>query len=177
MSTTKKVIWGLIVIAFFVLLYLLSIGYFDAKKVNLANEFQEARRRAQQKNKELKVKLKATKDLEQYLRIRYRRWKILFRTFLVLLWLTFAIPFYFLGIIGSIVGLFTYLGITSTLYFISIFVSASDKNHLFKLVTMFEIRLQNWIYGNYITIEDDVLVLKEEIKTNYQTIRIGKDLE
>lgn len=152
------------------LVYLFSVGYFDAKKFNLANEFQEAKKRAKKKNKELKVKLKATKDLEQYLQTRYRRWKILFRTFLVLLWLAFAIPFYFLGIIGSIVGLFTYLGVTSTIYYISIFVSASDRNHLLEVIRTFEVRLQNWIYGNYITIQDDVLVLKEEIKENKQQI-------
>lgn len=168
MSRGKKIVWGLIVIAFFVLLYLFSIGYFDAKKVNLANEFQETKKSAKQKNRKLKVKLKAVKDYEIFLKTRYRRWKILFRTFLVLIWLAFATPLYFLDLIVSLTGLFTYLGVTSTIYFISIFVLATDKNHLFELVKIFEIRLQNWIYGNYITIEDDVLVLKNEIKNNNQ---------
>ena len=164
MTRFDKILLGLLIITFFVFLYLLSVGHFDPKNLNLAKEFQESRQKARLRNNQLKVILRSTEALKKDLEIKFKRYKLLFRSLLVAIWILGFLPFYWIGVINTFSGFATYLGISGFSWTVLLFLSAGGKNHLKEFIEMFEMRLQNWVYGKYIAIDEDINTIKNEMK-------------
>ncbi|KYG72822.1 hypothetical protein [Roseivirga echinicomitans] len=154
----KWLIVLIVVILFFALIvYITTLGKVDiGAKGGFPEEFKENKEKAQSRHKKL-VDLIAKKiEVKTKLERRFRSIYLWVRVLFVAAWAGLMLLGFHMGYINNLEDTLNYSEATLLIAFGFNFLCFGSLTNLERTLQHVKTRLENWIYGKYITIQDDI---------------------
>ena len=162
MNKKEWIILGFILLAA-IFLYLVSFGYIDISGNDEKESFSEKRRKALHRHGKLQQLISIREELKAKLDKKFKIYYFLARTGVVLLWLGANATVYFLFNKGFN-DLLTYNEIGLFAILIIIFLRFGNITNVQNIVNYFKTKIENRVYGKYVSLPEKIEEHKEEIK-------------
>lgn len=164
--------WIAIIIVAVIVIYLLTFGNFNPENFQSRyDELKESLEKAKNRNKKLQVLIEKKTQLKKKLAKRFKRIYFTVRVILVMLWFALLFACYTSGLITNLGDA---LNISESMLLVLVllnFITFGTLTNLDKFLESIKTRVENRVYGKYLTIEeklemDKMLKLETENEIN-----------
>lgn len=158
--------WVIVIIVIIVIVvFIASLGTLNAGTVGkFPEEFKDSKEEAKRKHKRLTDLIEKQVGLKAKLEKRFRRTYFFVRLSFILLWGAAIAGLYVLGLIKGIGDILNYSEASILLLIALNFLVFGRITNLENYVDLIKTRTENWVYGKYIKIDDNIEINKNELE-------------
>lgn len=163
----KSGIWTIFVVLFVIVLlivYIGTLGGINVAKISKPEEFLEDREKARLRHQ----RLLGLVQKQQALKIKLgKKFRLIYggvRVGLVLSWIAVMFGCYLIGWIANLEDFLNVSEICLIILVTANFITFGTLTHLNGFLTLIRTRTENWVYGKYISLEEKIMVNKEQLK-------------
>ena len=165
--------WILIVLflLFLLIIYVASLGKVDVGTNLSFDEFKENKEQAKHRHDKLKALLEKKEALKTKLTKRFNRIYLAVRFCFVVLWGLYLFGLYRIGWVQNLEDAINYSEAAILVWLAFNFLTFGNLSNLNNFLNLIKMKLQNWIWGKYIDIDESIGEYKLEIETCQVTIQ------
>jgi hypothetical protein len=153
--------WGLVVlvIAFVIVLYLLSLGNFNGSYFRSRyDELSESLANAKSRHKKLESLISKKHNLKKKLRKRFKLTYFFVRFLLVSIWGIALFGLFKLGWVINLGDAMNYSNVFVLLLITLNFLTFGNLTNMNAFLDSLKVRIENWVYGKYVSINEIIEV-------------------
>ena len=158
-----KTILAIAIFVVIVFLFISSMGQYNPTGITKSEEFKDNREEAERKHQWFTEVLKNQEKLKTDLQLKFKWIYALVRAFILLVWSAFIYSMYTFGITTGIIGLVALSSLP--LWFVigaNFFVTGTYRD-LKDFIRVTEIKLENWVFGKYLDIDEKIYSTQKQI--------------
>lgn len=160
--TVKTLIVILIIIL--IIVFVITLGKLDVGKTQLVpDEFKDDKEEAKRKHKRLSELLAKQEQLKIKLTKTFKRMYFAVRILFVLLWGGILFTLYKFGLINNLGDILNYSEAGILICLVLNFLTFGTISNLHNFVSLISTKLENWIWGNYIHLDNKIENNKTEL--------------
>ena len=144
-------------------IYLVSLGQIDISGDNEKESFAEKRRKALHRHGKLQELISKKEELKAKLDKKFKIYYFLARAGVILLWLGANATVYFV-FDKEFSDLLTYNEVGILAILIIVFLRFGNITNIQNIVNYFKTKIENRVYGKYVSLPDKIEEHKEEVK-------------
>lgn len=153
-----------IIVIILLLLFLSSLGTIDPADLSkFPDEYKDSKEDAKRKHKRLKDFIDRQEALKIKLERKFKRTYFFIRLGLVLLWFSVLAIFYFCNQIKNVGDILNFSQISILILLVLNFLTFGTITNLKNFIDIIKTETENWIYGKYISIEQQIELKKNEL--------------
>lgn len=160
----ENILLIILLVVLFVIIYIVTFGNVNIEKsIQFPEEFKDTKEEAERKHKRLKLLINKQETLKKKLSKRFRIAYLAIRLLLVSIW---GITLFLLYQFNVINGLSDVLDWSEALLLVIItlnFLTFGNLTNLESFVHTIKTKVENWIFGKYICIDDKIENNKNEL--------------
>jgi len=166
MSKASKVDskWMIVAILFLIIiLWYLSFGTYNfVKSAKWPDEFKDNLEEAKRKHKRLSEHLNKQQGLKLKLAKRFKLSYLIVRIVFIASWFGFLFSLFLLGMIHNLGDALNYSEAAILIFVIANFITFGTITNLEGFIHLTKTKIENWIYGKYIDIDEKIKLHKAE---------------
>lgn len=165
-------IWAIVIIVItIIIVFVLSLGTINAGNVGkIPKEFKDTKEEARRKHDRLKGLIDKQENLRMRLERRFRVIYFSVRLGFVFIWFALLTGLYFLGLLKNLGDALNYSEVLILILITLNFLTFGTITKLETFVEVLKIRIENWVYGKYVNINDKIELNKSELNKLIQEI-------
>lgn len=148
--------WVIVVIIAIVFLFVFSFGSISSDNINIPKELKDSREEAEKKHKLIEEKLAEKIELKKKLERKSKRIYLGVRIGLVLVWALIMATLFWYNLINSLEDFLNYSEVSVLIILTINFLNFGNFKNLKDNIQMLKTRIENWVYGKHVNIEDEI---------------------
>ena len=162
---TWAIILIVIIVIIIVVVFVISLGTVNAGNVaKIPKEFKDTKEEAKRQHDRLKGLVEKQVNLRTKLEKRFRRIYFSIRVGFVIIWFALLTGLFFLGLIKNLGDALNYSEALILLLITFNFLTFGTITKLETFIELLKLRVENWVYGKYVNINEKIELNKSELE-------------